>query len=525
MEFFLPSCLWTRELFGAAGERGSRWSGRNVIKSHIQHEVKIMPVKKHLTLFIAATTILILLTGCGGGNSASFPPPQGGFTNANFNGAFAFSYTGSDAQGFLTVAGSLQADGAGHITSGMEDVNSGFGIATNASVTGTYAIRADGRGSATLNSPAGNTTIDFVLIAGGHALVTRFDAAASGSGTIDQQTAAAFSNTALAGTFAYSLAGIDAVSNPAASAGSFTSDASGNITTGVDDLNDNGVIITNHPLTGSIPVTGSGRGTATLNTAVGTLTVAFYVVDANHIKFTGINAGAAFGGDAFRQTGAFSNASLTGPFAFTIAGADVLNGPFAAGGVLTSDGAGNVTSGVEDFNDSGILTSNLAVTGTYSVAASGRGTLTVTNSAGTFNFVIYPSTAGIITLEIDNRFVTGGMALQQQSTPFSNGSLQGNYGLNFTGASTIGELDSIAQFMADGASSLTGIVDLNNTGSITFGQALTGDFSVSANGRATMALQTPLGTQNYIVYLVNGSRALFVELDTTVVSVGEIQHQ
>ncbi len=483
-----------------------------------------MPASKHLTLFIATTTFLILLAGCGGGNSPTFPPPQGGFANANLNGAFAFSYTGSDARGFLAVAGSFQADGSGYVTSGMEDINSGFGISANAAVTGTYVVRADGRGSATLNSPAGNTTIDFVLVAGGHALVTRFDAAASGSGTIDQQTASAFSNAALAGTFGFSLFGIDSVNNPAASAGSFTMDAAGNITTGVDDLNDNGVIITNHVLTGSAPVAGSGRGTATLNTAVGTMTLAFYVVDTTHLKFAEIDAGTALGGDAFRQQGPFSNATVAGPFAFTVAGADVLNGPFAAGGVLTSDGAGNVTSGVEDFNDSGILTSNLSLTGTYSVAASGRGTLALTTSAGTFNFIVYPSTGGVIALEIDNRFVTGGMALQQTST-FSNGSLQGAYGLNFTGASSIGELDSIAQFTADGASALNGIVDLNNTGSITFGQALKGNFSVAANGRATMALQTPLGTQNNIVYLVNANRAIFVELDSTLVAAGELRHQ
>jgi len=484
-----------------------------------------MPASKHLTLFIAITTLLILLAGCGGGNSPTFPPPQGGFTNANLTGGYVFSYNGSDAQGFLSVAGSFQADGSGHITSGMEDINSGFGISTNASVTGTYVVRADGRGSATLNSSAGNSQIDFVLVASGHALVTRFDSAASGSGTIDQQTASAFSNAALAGTFGFSLSGIDSVGNPTASAGSFTMDAAGNITAGVDDLNDNGVIITNHVLTGTTPVAGSGRGTATLNTAVGTLTLAFYVVDTTHLKFAEIDAGTALGGEAFRQTGPFSNASVAGPFAFTIAGADVLNGPFAAGGVLTSDGAGNITTGVEDFNDSGILTSNLALTGTYSLAANGRGTLALTNSAGTFNFVVYPSTAGVIALEVDNRFVTSGMALAQQTSAFSNGSFQGNYGLNFTGATAVGELDSIAEFMADGSSSLTGIVDLNNTGSITFGQALKGNFSVAANGRATMALQTPLGTQNNIVYMVNANRALFVELDSTVVAVGEVRHQ
>src|SRR5438270_13428609 len=122
--------------------------------------------QKHILVSLAAVITLITLAGCGGGNSINFPPPQGSFTNANLNGPYAFSYTGSDAGGFLAVAGSFQADGNGHITSGTQDINSGAAVRTNASITGTYTVRADGRGSATLNSPAGNTTIDFVLVAG-----------------------------------------------------------------------------------------------------------------------------------------------------------------------------------------------------------------------------------------------------------------------------------------------------------------------------------------------------------------------
>src|ERR1051325_6256040 len=136
-------------------------------------------------LFVAVAIFLAIFTGCGGGgNSLSFPPPQGSFTNASLSGPFAFSYTGSDGAGFLAVAGSFQADGAGRITSGMQDVNSGFGIFTNASITGTYSVRADGRGSANLNSPAGNSVIDFVIVSGGHALITRFDANAARSRAI-----------------------------------------------------------------------------------------------------------------------------------------------------------------------------------------------------------------------------------------------------------------------------------------------------------------------------------------------------
>src|SRR5262249_30395229 len=199
---------------------------------------------------------------CGCGSPMSSPPPQGGFTNATFSGLFAFSYTGSDGGVFLAVAGSFQADGNGHITSGLEDINSGLGITTNAAIAGTstYTVRADGRGSANLNSTAGNSTIEFVILAGGHALVTRFDTDATGSGTIDQQSPAAFSNTALAGAFAFSMAGIDTVGNPLAVAGNLTADAAGNIVSGVDDSNDNGGIVTNDPLTGTIPVAATGRG-------------------------------------------------------------------------------------------------------------------------------------------------------------------------------------------------------------------------------------------------------------------------
>src|SRR5579859_1286823 len=195
-----------------------------------------MAFNRRFALSVAVIAVFAIFTGCGGGgNSLSFPPPQGTFTNASLTGPFAFSYTGSDGRGFLAVAGSFQADGAGHVTSGMEDINSGFGISTNAAITGTYSVRADGRGSANLNSPAGNSVIDFVIVAAGHALITRFDANATGSGTIDQQTASAFNNAALAGTFAFNLSGIDSLSNPLAVAGNFTADASGTITSGVDE--------------------------------------------------------------------------------------------------------------------------------------------------------------------------------------------------------------------------------------------------------------------------------------------------
>ena len=489
-----------------------------------------MPANSRFLFYIAATIALITMAGCGGGNSLSFPPPQGGFTNANLTGPFAFSYTGSDAAGFLAVAGSFQADGAGHITSGTEDVNTGVSaIPANSPITGTYTVHADGRGSATLNSSAaGTSTLDFVIVASGHAFVIRFDTNATGSGTIDQQTPSAFSNAALAGAFAFNLSGINQVGAPLGIAGNFTSNAAGTITTGIDDSNDNSSIITNDPLTGSIPVAATGRGVATFNTVHGALTFAYYVVDSTHLKFVETDATFALGGDAFRQTGPFSAASFSGPFAFALAGIDLLNGvPFAVGGVLISDGATNITSGTGDFNDGGTVQLGVPFTGSYSMAASGRGTLTLnTASAGVLTFVIYPSSGGVLALETDVQSLISGTALQQQTAAFSNASLNGTYGLNFTASPGGGtEIDSIAQFTANGTGSLNGIIDINNNGGITFGQPLTGTVTIPANGRAAMPLVTPIGTQNMVIYMVDGTRALFIETDPNLVAAGDIRHQ
>ncbi len=488
-----------------------------------------MPANKRFLFYVATTIALLALAGCGGGTSLSFPPPQGTFTNANLNGPFAFSYSGVDGGGFLAVAGSFQSDGAGHITSGLEDINSALAATPlSGSLTGTYTVRADGRGTINLvSSTVGNSTLDFVIVANGHAFVTRFDGAATGSGTIDQQSPASFSNAALAGTYAFNLSGIDQVGAPFSVAGNFTANATGSITTGVDDSNDNSNVITNDPMSGSIPVASTGRGVATFNTIRGTLTFAYYVVDATHLKLVETDTNFVLSGEAFNQTGTFSNASFSGPFAFTIAGADVLNqNPFAAGGILTSNGAGIITTGSEDFNDGGSLVTGAGLTGSYTVAANGRGTMTLNTTQGNFTFVIYPSSGGVLLLQTDVQFLTTGTALQQQTAAFTSSTFSGTYGLNFTASAPGGaEIDAIAQFTSDGSSKLNGIIDINDNLATTFGQPLTGTFTVSGNGRTIVPLQTPLGTQNLVVYLVNGNRALFIELDTNLVAAGDIRHQ
>jgi len=475
---------------------------------------------------VAVALFSIFLAGCGGSNSN--PTPQGGFTNANLNGTFAMSFSGSDANGFFAAAGMITADGGGHVSSGVLDINEAPSPITNASVTGTYTIRADGRGVMGLTTSAGNFNLVFVIVANNRALVTRFEQSAVGSGSLDLVNSSAFSTAALAGTFVFNLTGLDSVQAPLAAVGSITTNSSGAITSGVQDESDDGAIITASPISaGSIQVAANGRGTASITTASGTQNFAFYVVDANHIKLVETDSLPALAGDAFRQSGTTSPASLSGPFAFTVAGSDVgIQGPFAAGGVFSSNGTGTITSGIEDLNDAGSVAPNVAISGTYSIDASGRGTANITTATlGTLTFVFYPTTSGVQLLETDTGLVVSGAAFPQTGA-LSTGTFQGAYGLNYIAATGNGELDTIASVNANGTGHFTAIMDANNVGSTSSGTSLTGSYTVDATGHGPLTLQSSfLGQQNMAIYVISNTRALFVELDNDIVAAGDVEHQ
>jgi hypothetical protein len=466
----------------------------------------------------------LILAGCGGSGVKFAPNPNGSFSNSSLKGNYAFSFTGTNQFGFLTVAGTLQADGNGNFTSGVEDVNSGGGVFTNVPVVGNYNVGADGRGTATLASSVANISLDFVVISSQRALIIRFDNNSSASGTMDLQDVSAFNAAALQGSFAFNLSGIDANGRDLQQVGTFSTDGAGTITGGVEDANDNGTVSSNLTVSGSYSVGAAGRGTAVITTPNGSSNFAFYVVDANRLKLVETDNVPVLGGDAFRQQGGFSNASLNGGFAFTLGGSRGSN-PLVAGGVFTADGNGNITAGVEDING-GSVTQNLVFTNsTYSIVGNGRGTLTLNNSTGTFHFVIYPSTGGLQMMEVDSTVLSSGTAFAQQGSNFSTGSLTGNFGFNLTGVNSGGEFDEIAQLATNGSSNWSGAVDLNNNGGLSLGLAASGSYSLGSNGRGNASISTSAGRMNFLIYAVSNSRVLFIEADSSAPAVGSLEHQ
>lgn len=472
-------------------------------------------------------TFLLLLAGCGGGNQLTTPAPEG-FTNSSLSGTYAFSVTGENGGGFFAFAGSFQANGSGGISGGTIDINSPGTLPSpvNTSVSGTYTVNSDGRTVANLTTSAGNFTLDFVLLSNSSGLVVRFDNNASASGSVDLQNSSAFSTTALAGSFAFNLSGIDNAANSDATVGAFTFNSAGSITTGVQDLNDNGAVFANAAISGgTVTSPTTGRGTITLDTSNGPLDFAFYVIDTNHIRLISTDTLPVFSGDAFRQPASFTLSSTfpASSFVFTLAGASG-GTPFVAGGTLTADGNGNITSGAEDTNVNNTLTQNIGVNGTYTIANTGRGTLNLNGSGQ--SLAVYPTMTGGV-LMLDLGAIATGSVLQQQSASFSNSTLNGTYGLNFTGVNlNLGsEVDAIAQFTADGNGNLKGAFDFNNSGMLNFSLSLNGTYSIGSNGRGTGTLNSSVGSFGVIYYVASSSRVLFIEADGLQPSVGIVAQQ
>jgi hypothetical protein len=482
-----------------------------------------------------------VLAGCGSSSPKVVPPPSGAFSNSSFNGTYVFSITGSDnASVPISIAGSVSADGSGHVSGGTVDFNDGqVAPILGAAVTGgTYNVGADGRGTATLatTTPFGSSlVVDFVLSSTSHGLITEFDGNASGSGTIDLQSTV--TQAQLAGSYAFSLSGIDPGGNlPFATLGSFTLDSNGNITSGVEDFDDTGFAYVAFGLTGTVVPQATGAPwvatlTATNSSDVavfGTMIFDVYPVDATHLKFVEADTQNGFtllAGDAYTQTGASIPTSAT-TYVFTMGGGVANSGPITVGGVLPIDGQGNITGGAVDENIAGTTTpmpqSFNGVYGANGSTVGGRTLFSLSSFQIASDFIVYPTAnAGLLMIEMDgggSGFLLGS-ALPQTSTTFA--ASQG-YGMNLTGVNTNSEEDDIAEFTTT-STGLSGIVDFNDQGLTTANQSLTGTYTADT---------PPAGRYDFLsngfngeLYAVDSSTALFVEMDSNQVAIGTLQLQ
>ena len=496
------------------------------------------------------------------GTTITPPPPTGNYTLASLNGTYAFTTSGEVITGSsaipMTRVGSFAADGSGHITGGIEDVNtSGTPSAPNAVTGGSYTVNPDGRGTLTLNFASGNSiNFGIVLTSTSDGLMIDETAstsqASTGSGNFILQQATPFTLTELSGTYVFDFAGLDGAQpnpNPESFIGEFTvNGGTGAIPTGLFDDNDGGRLTSNAAMTsGTIAqdpsqpssFTSFGRGIAT----VAGQNFVFYIVDANRIRFISTSNG-MLSGDAVLQPSV--PAIPSGGFAFLVAGSSANGGLIRVGRFDACPQCANplppVTKLLMDVNNAGSETefgpSQLSSASISYNTTTGRGQLSFQSSAANvYSFVFYLSTAsdGVIQ-EVSGPSGTGtavvvadGSILAQSGSPFTSSNITGPYAMNWSGLVTTGgsfsvqdEEDLLAQETVTSLNfsgtydlfQFTGLTlqtDKGSSGSINFNG---GDGTGGDGKSATMNVNLSGASQiHMVVYFVNPQLAFFANSD------------
>jgi hypothetical protein len=233
----------------------------------------------------------------------------------------------------------------------------------------------------------------------------------------------------------------------------------------------------------------------------------------------------------------FSNASLSGQYAFSYSGQDS-KGPLLVAGSFTADSSAATISGIEDYNSTAAAPVQASpVSGTFSVNPDGTATATLTDAAAggseTWNLTLVGSPQGqssprALLVRFDKTATGSGEADLQNSAKFGLSAFSGNYAFNLSGNDASGKpLQITGVLQADGFGTFPvnfAEEDINDAGTNTEGAAdlsLHGTFSTSANlaanGRGTLTLTNTSteipGTYTFAFYIVDNTHLKVVETD------------
>ena len=291
------------------------------------------------------------------------------------------------------------------------------------------------------------------------------------------------------------------------------------------DVNQTGSDPTNPSFTGTYYVGENGLGYMTFNiSGGGSRSFAFSVMsggNANIIEFDDTNGGGTRNSGVLllqTTTPPFSNSSIMNNYAFGFLGIDANKNRYGLAGYFNADGNGNFTTGLLDSDDaSSGVSASVGFTGTYSVAANGRGTANIKTAQGTtgYSFYIVNSTE-LLFVETDT-FPSGGFplasgtALGQSSVSLAATAVFEVTGLDPSGSMAQSQVGLLSP--NGGAFSLTS--DQNSGGTLT---SPTGSGSYTVDATTGRVALTGTGFQNSqpVLYLVSPNEAFIIGTDTAV---------
>ncbi len=232
-------------------------------------------------------------------------------------------------------------------------------------------------------------------------------------------------------------------------------------------------------------------------------------------------------------------AVLNGDYVFEFSGFNS-GGQVVVAGSFTSDGAGNITNGVEDFNTLAGPPKNQTFTGTYTLGGDHRGQLVFSSLTGspTYAFAIDSAGAHGRLIEFDSSGIRGSGQLEQRTVnTCAFNTLTGTYAFGVTGEKTAvggftaGPSVVVGSFLAappasqggQGAIS-AGEADSSDPSGVTGGTGiggLSGNFNTFAsapqNTRCTLTfspVNINVSSMTFSVYPVSSTEAFLVETDT-----------
>ena len=348
--------------------------------------------------------------------------------------------------------------------------------------------------------------------------------------------------SSLNGTYAFVTSG-EAIASGATSAtpfsrtGSFTANGSGVIQGGVYDLVDAGGTSTtssapNPIMGGSYTVSADGRGTLTFNVtsngAPATINFAIVLTSTSggfmmDETASGNQASTGSGNFVLQNSAAFAS-GVSGSYVFDFTGLDGTQPPGGPNpeslvGRFTASG-GVITSGLEDANDNGSLTSSASITGNFVAdpanTTAGRGTATIEGQTYAF-YIVDSSRVRFISINsaTTGPMLTGDAVAHSGGTPPPAAS--GSFAFLVSGASANGGLTRVGRLSVSGSSLSNIIMDVNNGGSQTeFGS---GSLSMGTigydptTGRGTLSFQSSsVNVYSFVFYLSSPSTGVMQEV-------------
>jgi len=380
---------------------------------------------------------------------------------------------------------------------------------------------------------------------GGVVTITAQDGGATATATVQ----ITYSDESLNGPFAFTYVGNDS-SGFLAVAGSFVTNGSGSIVSGVEDVQSllTG-ISTELTFTGSYAVGPDGRGSASIVSSRGTNTLDFVMTTNQHaalIRFDANFTGAGSIDEQNLNDLGTSTSLLAGPYVFALTGTDAGFHPETAGGRFSANGGGSIpqTATVIDVNDNGTVTSaaggDTSLQGSYSFDTSfpgtARGTINLTSTTtGPLQFAFYLVDGTHMHLvEIDrNAFLAGEVLTGASGNSFSNSNVtSGNYVFT-SGGTSAGSADVLGGvFVSDGGGNVTGgATDHNSGGTVTLNAALGScAYTVnSTNSRIDLKLFVGSGTcpttpaasvSEFAAYPTTQGSVILIQLDSGGITTG-----